>query len=368
MSRIIRIPQVDKPSRYDHPTPKNFFVVDDNNTAFFDAALTTEATLHFTSRRRIAKVDERGNDAYNRVMYPFYTAPTASLMLQTLHGAFCGHRAISLRPDTMWYMIVHEVAIHAKKHSKRYGAILGNAAGEKTVLQISNFRLHDPNDTARWNKTIGDLLSKYLLAAVGNDVRLLFMPNFSTTTPEDQIGMVVALADVASPHYNITIGSKCHIPEVRLEGTTEDWQLIVDRTKELSRIFPTLRDYLMGLSPILRAIVDSMTAHEPSMVFWRSIYKYDGSSDNPWVSGWITAFLAHTQTAQGVIAREHFGLTEMGISEFPSHISTVPFIWDRGGSQSHRLVLLGGITGVDFDDNKYLTPRLGFAVAEVYPS
>jgi hypothetical protein len=49
---------------------------------------------------------------------------------------------------------------------------------------------------------------------------------------------------------------------------------------------------------------------------------------------------------------------------FPSHVSTVPFVWDYVGTR-YDMTFAAGVTGVDFDDDTFLAPRLGYAVVEV---
>jgi hypothetical protein len=50
-------------------------------------------------------------------------------------------------------------------------------------------------------------------------------------------------------------------------------------------------------------------------------------------------------------------------NQFPSHVSTVPFVWDDADTR-HDMTLAAGVTGVDFDNDCFLCPRLGYAVAE----
>ena len=44
----------------------------------------------------------------------------SSLFVQASHAAYDGHIPIGLSPETLWYMIVHEVAATIKKNPKKY--------------------------------------------------------------------------------------------------------------------------------------------------------------------------------------------------------------------------------------------------------
>ncbi len=42
-------------------------------------------------------------------------------------------------------------------------------------------------------------------------------------------------------------------------------------------------------------------------------------------------------------------------NQFPSHVSTVPFVWEYFGTR-HDMAFAAGVTGIDFDDDKFLAP------------
>ncbi len=280
-------------------------------------------------------------------MYPFFGAPT-SLMIQTLHGAFSGHRPISLRPDTVWYMIVHEVATHVRLKSDLYGHVFGALA---TTQVIRTSQVGD------WPTTI-EQVGMGIMNRVGNDIMNLFLPAFTTTTREDQLAVIVALMDTISPYYKFHIDSVCHIPEIQLEGEPVDWAILVTRTRQLREVFPQLQQYFDHLLSVLVKIEETVRTHKVDLSFWSSIYKYESGSDNHWITGWITAFLAHFQTPQGPQPREYFGDIALTPDQFPSHVSVVHFLLN----DTTPMMLAGGVTSVTHSGG-FLVPRLGVAVA-----
>ena len=83
----------------------------------------------------------------------------------------------------------------------------------------------------------------------------------------------------------------CGIPEVTLLGTTEDWQKIPDRTKQLGR--NELRWWTDGLEPVLREFVNASQGNI-NKEFWMNIFNKErfrqGSDYASKINGWIVKF------------------------------------------------------------------------------
>lgn len=139
------------------------------------------------------------------------------------------------------------------------------------------------------------------------------------------------------------------------------WYMVVHEVAEHVRQNPGRHGGLFTTAPESKqAIVvrdDSLRRDEPSD--W-------------YVTGWITSFFAYLQTDDGPKLKDEFGFKDPfdwrsrmshGLSgyttnRFPSHVSTLPFIWHCFGTR-YNMVFAVGVTGVDFDDDTFLAPRLG---------
>jgi hypothetical protein len=51
-------------------------------------------------------------------------------------------------------------------------------------------------------------------------------------------------------------------------------------------------------------------------------------------------------------------------NQFPAHVTRVPFTWDYFGTKI-PMAFAAGVTGVDYVDETFLRPGLGYAVVEV---
>jgi hypothetical protein len=195
------------------------------------------------------------------------------------------------------------------------------------------------------------------------------LPRFSSSTGESDTALLVLFLDIASNYYDIVLYTICGIPAVRLEGTAEDWQTVIQHTEMARSAFVKLAPYFDNLLPILKEIAGTAAGDEPDPEFWSSIYKFGNRCDGPYISGWITAFFAHR--LKGNKTYEPIGVSkwptknnitsDLKTKNLPTHISKVPFIWNYHW-RKHSMVFIGGIMGVEYDG--FLTPRLGYGVLE----
>lgn len=371
MSIVIDI----KPDRYGGGRERDLFddqsmveVQQKTNEPFLAVVLPKDSKrIHFSSRDQVATAHYSPWGRHNSLAY---RATSASLLVQAAHGAFAGHVPLSLRPDTIFYTIVHEIGVHVRMNSDRYGRLFSTTPGTKQKIKVTHDGLAY-NGPSNWDAAIKRFQPK-LEERVGEAVCKLFEPDFSTTTDEDKISNIVALMGVVSPFYDFSIATLCHIPKVRLEGTAEDWAILHERTQQFREMFPLLRDYLDALLSVLKNIADTAAGNRWNEQFWNSLYKYRSESGGEYVTGWINALFAHKSTEEGLKPKSTFNwsgdfMTGRGGTRtdgFPSLVSFVPFEW--GLIDEHLdMGFFAGITGVDYASNTFLEPRLGYGVVEL---
>lgn len=345
------------------PTREAARVEPTSNQEFLATVLDSPKRFHYSSSSELYVVTESGCERAR------YGVSSVSLGFQAIHQAFASHTALSLRPDTLWYMIVHEVAEHVRQNSEQYASLFTDTPEAKQTIEVRDDSLsYDaPSD---WGRTI-TLFRAPLKEKLTDYTADLFLPRFSTSTIEDETTLLVALMDVASPYYEYVVSTRCGIPQIKLEGEPQDWKDLFFRTEMLARDFPDLGDYFNDLLSVLRTIAETAAGAAPNESFWRSIYKYENESGGPYVTGWITAFFAFIQTDDGRHPKEEYdwertanaGWGGYRTNQFPAHVSKVPFIWDYYGTK-YEMAFAAGVTSVGFED-EFLTPKLGFAVVEV---
>jgi hypothetical protein len=301
--------------------------------------------------------------ARHRIPFPV-AEPTWSLLLRAVHQSFAAHLPLSLSPDVLWCAVVHEVAVHVGLHAARYAGVFTDTPAHRQTIEVRDDSLLGPDPD--WSRSVR-LVHEPLREKLGTDVTELFLPRFSTTTPEDESSALVSLMAVVSPYYEFEWLSLCGIPRIRLEGEAADWRLLADRVRELGTWFDDLKPWVRALGPVLEEVAATAAGAPADMDFWGSLYKWRSQSGGPFVSGWITALFAHTQTPDGPRAKSGEDLRWDGRrfqeNAFPSHVSQLPFRWRRpDGTREMRF--LAGVLGIDRDGD-WIRPRLGHAVAEL---
>lgn len=353
MAVVIDVP-IRTRDRYNCYATDNVVPQQTDNKDFLNTVLDNPQRLHYNSRTALYTVGRMTG------------APTASLGIQAIHQAFAEHLPLSLRPETLWYFIIHEVAEFVRQNSDKCAPLFTTTPEARPTIEVRDDSLHytAPSD---WLGCI-DLFRAPLRERLSDRTMELFLPSFSTSTPETETALLVAMMDAASPYYDYLVRTLCGIPQIRLEGTANDWQTVYTQTDRLAIEFNDLRAYFADLLPVLQIIAETADRGDDAYDehFWRSIYKYNSGSGTPRANGWITAFFAHLSTEDGPVLKEEFdwrGGRGTILSGFPSHVSKVPFTWDYLGTH-YAMVFAAGVTGVDYDDS-FLSPGLGFAVAEV---
>jgi len=281
------------------------------------------------------------------------------------HLAFDQHLGLTIRPDTLWYMIVSQVAEFIKLHPYDYAFMFTTTPGQKQKIKVRDDSLVYGSPDNDWGRTIGRFQTP-LRAAVTDDTANLFLAQFSTTTPEDKVAILVTFMDAASPYYEFEVVTLCGITSVQLLGVQEDYEHLQDKARRLANAFPALEDYFSALIPVLGQIAQSFDG-APDPEFWNSLYHYQSGSGISEVTGWINAFQIFQQTADGLLMKEDFNWdhrwSSVSVNTFPSHVSKVDFTWNYYGKEI-PMTFVAGIIGVDYSEG-HLDPRLGFGVYEV---
>jgi len=347
-------------------------LTDTPNAGFLHAVLGVGTRVHHVSRTSIATVarSDEQRAPYHDDSDAAYPVPTVTPLLRAAHDAFGHHVPLALAPEVLWYAIVHEVAVYVKADPKPHAKWFTATPDERRKIEVRDDSLVYGGERNDWNRAI-----ERFRGALGEHIptasHALFLPRFTTATPETETAVLVAFMDAASPYFRYGMTTMCGIPTIRLEGEPADWDLLAQSTAALAEMFPGLRSYIADLMPILKELAAVARGGTINADFWTSLYSWKGDSGGPYVGGWITALFAHTRDWRGgrfVLKPEHdwrrtavsFGGEQT--NAFPSHVSTVPFNWDYLGREI-PMGLAAGVLGTDATDG-FLTPRLGFAVYE----
>jgi hypothetical protein len=312
-------------------------------------------------------------------------------LIGALHAAFQDHRPVCLSPDMIWLTLTQGLAAHVRVNAESLRRQFVQHEGqENIVVRRDDFIKGSPENP--WPEVFSEFttaIHRHLGQAYD-----WIVAEFSTTGPVERAAAEIVLMDAMNQYFRYECHSKCGIPRITLEGTTDDWAQIEDRVNEWDRFG------LEWWTKHLRPILSQFTAAAGSRVdrdFWESIYKWQGpvGSGSPYVSGWIVNLFPYfeSEVAQyiRVLGKERyekygkslFGEVTcespvrrnpwLGVStrdkgpvrdDFPSEIAIAPFVWKYFG-QNFKMEFLGGFLGIRQDpDSLCLRPEIGWAVRD----
>lgn len=271
--------------------------------------------------------------------------------LDAAQRAFQEHRPLVLSPDAVWLLLAQGVGRHILANAEALREQFVQHEGKKTLsVRRDDFIKGAPDNP--WPEVFSSFSSQ-IREHIGKKHALL-VPSFSTTTPTTQAACEVVLMSAMQKYFEYDFFTLCGIPEITLEGTLADWQSIRARAAYFAEF--GLDQWLKGLLPVLDKIVE--TVEKPDAIdrdFWRSFFKYHEESGGPFISGWISAFFPEIKSAPGM---------RVMTSDFPSGISTAPFVWEYL-EQRFAMEFAAGFIGVTQDpETSTLSPTIGWAVRD----
>jgi len=299
--------------------------------------------------------------------------PTATVdvtyhpFVAAVHAAFDQHRPLILSPDAVWLMIAQGFALHVGANVEALRARIVAHEGRELIKVVrDDFVLGSPDNV--WPGVFGELSEE--VAARTGSLHALVVANFSTTDATSRAASELALLSTAQPYFAYQVHSMCGIPEITLEGTSDDWRSIRARVDGL-------RDYDAGwwvkaLGPVLDQLVKA-EAGDIDREFWSSLYKVKNASGGPYITGWINVLLPYVLDHRGQVTRNQAVMTwRDGLTApfgggptteyLPSGLAHVPFLW-RYLTLEYRMEFLGGFAGVAQDPRTLaLRPEIGWAV------
>jgi hypothetical protein len=222
-----------------------------------------------------------------------------------LSHAYSRHLPVAIAPHDLWFIANCELAALVAKNPERFRSVFTKTSEGKEVLTIPTL---DPT-VVDYAKLV-DLVSERI---PNPDITDLLIPNLTTMNTSIFHALCASLADIVQ-HYYEYMTYCCGIPAVRILGTEEDYRLLAENARKLSKIFYEDFDtlsYYNQISTLLDNIADTFTQEDPAK-FWRNIFTQEnvGSGGQVNINGWIK----HMFTERGVC-----------IDSFNTSIAAVPY-------------------------------------------
>ena len=281
--------------------------------------------------------------------------------------AFAEHRPVKISPDDIWLLICQQFGEYVKQNAEQLRGKFVNHHGDMDLFVESSKDLFAKD--ADWQSVMDDFTKQIGKNTKGNIANIL-KADFSTTGPTEHIASEITMMKTVKPYFNYIVGYvNCGIPSVTLEGTPEDWQKVMDKTKALSQY--GLEWWIRDQEVILKEFVKASEGHA-DQAFWQNMVMKtrpgeirtggcSGSTDNK-LDGWFLKFFPFSKDGRT------FEPVRIDDSMLPE-IVQVDFRYIKFSNiygkveKEYPMQLLAGIVGVEEDKDTYtLSPKIGWMV------
>lgn len=205
--------------------------------------------------------------------------------INVLADAYSRHIGLVVNPHDIWFVILANVVSLMQDNPADFRTIF-IASEQKELLLVPQDHPTDINVQA---------LTQALRQAAPVDISV-FLPEFSSATPEANLAMSACVLDMARHHYDYGMFC-CGIPAIDLRGTREDW---IAMCTAIDRII-TLIHNCGGRQTVIRPVIDYLDAalkvgsnillsfDQDQAEFWNDIFTQNnvGSGGDLQVNGWI---------------------------------------------------------------------------------
>lgn len=282
---------------------------------------------------------------------------------QSMFMAYADHRPFVISPDMIWLLISQGFARHVAANPEGLRKKLVDFEGKMSlVVDAKKVRLDSP--AKEWEKIFPAFEYQVAQNTKHNIVELL-TPKFSTTTPAQRIASTITLMEAVEPYFDyVTVRIICGIPDITLLGTPDDWQQILDKTKQLDAY--GLRWWTKELKPLLKEILRSSQG-DVDKTFWRNMYKehdLERYGSGKVIDGWIVAFYPYDKNGKRNNLKELSNMNNLPEEIIKVDLKYVEALADSSTEET-SLELWAGFLGVEeYRTDFTFHPVIGWLVRE----
>ena len=272
--------------------------------------------------------------------------------------AYKEHRPFVISPDIVWILISQGFSRHISNNSEEFRNQIVNFENKKTLIVTSNgIELGNPN--SNWEGVFPQFTNQ-ISDYTGKELTNVLTADFSTTTQTSRIVSEITIMETVKEYFDYKILiSGCGIPKITIEGTVEDWEKILEKTKYISKY--RLKWWTDELEPILKQIIETKKGNFKKK-FWMNMVKSHtekkyGSPTT--INGWIIKFFPYTKEGKKTDLKP---ISE--INNLASELVKVPFILeDNMNNKSYKMEFWAGFIGLSQNKKDYtLKPEIGWVI------
>ncbi|MEM6686082.1 MAG: DUF4419 domain-containing protein [Bacteroidota bacterium] len=289
--------------------------------------------------------------------------------LYGLYLAYSQHRPFTLSPDMIWLLILQGISNHVN-YANASGKNLFPQLSKGNTITIRNDNIILGNPTSPWHETTEEF-SQEIEQILGTELVGELRADFSTTTSASKVVSEIVMMDTFKAYFEYEVAvCVCGIPEMTVEGTTSDWNHLLEKLAVLKKYdlawwHETLHPIITNIRNTAQGIIDNE--------FWMHIFKIHTIEEygNPkYIDGWITKFFPYNRHGEQLYLNEIRGLdVDTIFKELPKQIATVDVkhvLYNLDGTilEETPLEYWGGFTGISQNkETQCLRPEINWFVS-----
>ena len=282
------------------------------------------------------------NDSLTYTSCPFITGARLS---------YAQHRPLVISPDIVWLVIERGFAKHVDMYAEVLRSKFVPFEGKKSLKINAVPGLMNQHASA-WMplfSKFGEQIAQWTEPELVQTLKA----DFSTTTPVASVASEIMMMSAMQHYFDYSVVSICGIPDIFLEGTTEDWNRLIEKTDALRQY--DLDWWIDELEPVLKKIAAAAEG-ERDIVFWQSIIRkkdlpVDGEErcghrlPHEKIDGWIVKFYPYTRYKRNQLDF----LYDTDISELPAEEGSAPLKYTDIDGTVYTLDIHAGLVGIGED-------------------
>jgi len=276
-----------------------------------------------------------------------------------MYEAYANHRPFVLSPDMIWLLICQGFARHVNANPEKLREYFVDFSGQQTLVVESDNDLL--NEYTNWEEIFPQFKNQ-IAEHTGEDLINTLTSDFTTTTSIEKVASEITIMEAMEPYFEFVVMYViCGIPEITLQGKTEDWQKVLEKTKMLGDY--DLKWWTNELEPILEEFVNASKG-KINKRFWRNMFKYHSKKKYgapEIIDGWIVKFFPYDKDGK----RNNLNKL-LGGGSLPEEMVKVDLKFvktDGVHTKETMLELWAGFIGLKQNSETYaLTPQISWMV------
>ncbi|SHG56111.1 protein of unknown function [Salegentibacter echinorum] len=276
-----------------------------------------------------------------------------------MYAAYADHRPFVLSPDMVWLLISQGFARHVNANPEILRKDLVDFSGKLSLVVESEDGL--TSDVKKWEAVFPQFTSQ-IAEHTGEELIGILSSDFSTTTSIERVASEITIMEAMEPYFEfVHMLVVCGIPKITLEGTPEDWQKILDKTRKLEEY--NLKWWTGELEPLLQEFVRASSG-VIDKDFWRNMFKYHSQEKYGApniIDGWIVKFFPYDKDGKRNNLKKLEGggsLPEEMVKVDLKHVEV-----NGGHTQTTMLELWAGFIGLEQNPETFaLTPKISWMI------